>query len=905
MRTLRSQFRAPAWLGWPRLQPTSVVLLVSAAITCGFLLFSILVLRDARADAARQSEEAARNISAVIEQDLARNFELFDLSLQAVSDGLQLPGIWDLSPQIRNMILFDRATSATFLGFVNALNETGDVIADSRAPVPRPANFAGRDYFTAQQHDPRNTIYIGRPFAVTPQQPGSIPISLRMSHPDGSFAGVVVGSIRLAYVRDLFAKLALGAHGSIALFRTDGTILMRIPFDTQDIGRTIQPSSVFYEFMRTRTPTLEAEAQVDHVVRRFHYRQIGTLPLVLSVGVAGADTFAAWRDNAAGTLLVVVVLCAANFGLTILLRKQLRQRGAAELAARRSEVEIRRLAENVSDIVAQIDDDGVYRYVSPASMRILGVPPTELIGRRLADDLHPDDRGAFDLWLARLQQNAAEPTMRFRKHRADGAEVWIEAVASRMVDDKTAAPDGFVIVSRDITARHLLDVAHAERERELEQGNAQLAALAEQRAEATAVAQRAVEAAEQAAAVKARFLATMSHEVRTPLNSILGYAELLALEGKLDPVQAERLAAIRGSAKHLRELVNHVLDNSRRETEATLSFPGRTDLRALADQCRAQVEPAATAKGLRLICNIMSDAPRAVFIDPTHLRQILLNLLQNAVKFTQHGEITLQISSDTNWLHCAVSDTGPGVPAAQRERLFRAYDRLDADRAGIEGTGLGLAIAARLVKGMGGRIEYDDRPGGGAVFWMELPIITPGTEHLRMRRRDDWAPEALRVLVVDDSAANRDVAASFLRSVGHTAIEVARGDDAVHAAATQDFDIVLMDMHMPGMNGLEAVRSIRQLDGARGRVPVIAVTAQVLDSQWAAWRAAGIDEYLAKPYDRTELLTAMALARLPRGEAEVAPAASLVPTCAVPASVASLQTADTAPERDSSPAVRS
>jgi PAS domain S-box-containing protein len=873
MRALRSQFLALARLWGPRLRPAQVLLICSAAITCGFLFFSILVLRDAREDAAQQAEQAAWNISAVIEQDLARNFELFDLSLQAVSDGLQLPGIWDLSPQIRNMILFDRATSATFLGFINALNEKGDVIADSHAQVPRPANFAGRDYFTTQQHDPHNSIYIGRPFGVTPQQPGSIPISRRVSHPDGSFAGVVVGSIRLAYVRDLFAKLALGPHGSIALFRTDGTILMRLPFDTQDVGRIIQASSVFYEFMRTRAPTIEGEAQVDHVVRRFHYRQIGTLPLVLSVGFASEDTFAAWRDKAGGILLVVIVLCTANFGLTIMLRGQLRQRGAAELAARRSEADFRRLTENVSDIVAQIDDNGVYRYVSPASTRILGVPPAEMIGRRIADDLHPDDHSAFELWLARLQHNAAEPMMRYRKRRADGAEVWIEAVASRMVKGQTVAPDGFVIVSRDITARHLLDVAQSERERELEHSNAQLARLAEQGAEAVKAAQLAVEAAEQATAVKTRFLATMSHEVRTPLNSILGYSELLALDGELDPLQAERLAAIREAAKHLRELVNHVLDDSRLEAEASPSFPGRTDLRALAEQCRAQIEPAAAAKGLRLICNIMSDAPRAVFIDATRLRQILINLLQNAVKFTQRGEITLQVSSDTNWLHCAVSDTGPGVPAEQRNRLFHEYDRLDVDRAGIEGSGLGLAIAAQLVKDMGGRIEYDDRPGGGAVFWLEVPILTPGTEHLRMRRRNDRAPEIFRVLLVDDSAANRDVAASFLRGVGHTVIEATDGEEAVHLDAIQDFDIVLMDMHMPGMDGLEAVRAIRRLDGARGRVPVIAVTAHVLDSQWSTWRAAGIDEYLAKPYDRTELLTAMALARMPRGDDEIAPGA--------------------------------
>ncbi len=743
MRVPKFRSWPPAWLAAPRSLTPRTLLLCSALVSCGFFVFCSIVLLDAREDAARQAEQAAWNIVAVVEQDIARNVEWVDQSLQAVNDGLQLPGIWDYSPQIRNMLLFGHPAQARYLGFVNALNELGEVIADSQQATPRGGNFAGRDYFNAHRHDPRSIDFIGRPFANTADQPGSLTISRRLSHPDGTFAGVVVASIKLAYFRDLFSRLDVGSHGSMTLVRTDGTILMRIPYDPNDIGRIIGSTSVFYEFLRTRVPRQEAESQVDHVLRRFNYKQIGDLPLVLSVGFAVDDIFAAWRVKARGILLLVAALCLANVGLAILLRRQLLQRAAAEIAVRRSEAEFRRLTETVSDIVAQIDDDGVYRYVSPASLRVLGVAPETMVGQRLVNDLHPDDRPAVELWLARLQHDAADPTMRFRKRRIDGSEVWIEAAASRLIDAATGTPQGFVIVSRDVTARHLLDIAQSERADELERNNAQLARLAEQRA-------RAVEVAERAVAAKSRFLATMSHEVRTPLNSILGYAELLALEGNLDPVQAGRLAAIRGAGTHLRDVVNHVLDYSQVEAEAVQSTSVRTDLPALIEQCRAQIEPAAAAKGLRFTCDIAPGVPHVILADGTHLRQVLLNLLQNAVKYTRRGEIALHVSGGADRLRCAVADTGVGIPVDQRNRLFHEYERLDADRAGIEGTGLGLTIAARLVEGMGGRIGYDDNPGGGAVFWLEVPIGTPLPEPRPETRPDPAAERSVQVLVVDE-----------------------------------------------------------------------------------------------------------------------------------------------------------
>src|SRR6185312_990653 len=220
--------------GWWRLVhgPTPQgLLLLNVLVTLGFLVAGCVVLLTERQDAVRQADETATDIAVGVEQDVARNIELFDQSLLAVSDGLQLPGIWELTPELRNMVLFERVAKARYFGFVNALNEAGDVIADSHFPQPRGGSYAGRDYFIALKRDPRNILFIGRPILTGADQPGSITLSRRISHPDGSFAGVVVGSMQLAYVRDLFGRLDIGPNGMITLLHNDGVILMRRPFN--------------------------------------------------------------------------------------------------------------------------------------------------------------------------------------------------------------------------------------------------------------------------------------------------------------------------------------------------------------------------------------------------------------------------------------------------------------------------------------------------------------------------------------------------------------------------------------------------------------------------------------------------------------------------------------------------
>jgi signal transduction histidine kinase/CheY-like chemotaxis protein/HPt (histidine-containing phosphotransfer) domain-containing protein len=411
----------------------------------------------------------------------------------------------------------------------------------------------------------------------------------------------------------------------------------------------------------------------------------------------------------------------------------------------------------------------------------------------------------------------------------------------------------------DITQRH----AQAD---ELRRVNDHLDQLAQHLAEAR-------DRAEQASRAKSRFLAGISHELRTPLNGILGYAQLLRREGGLSRIQAERVDAMLGAGQHLLAMINRVLDLSEIENERFKLVLTEVELAGLAQGCLDQVRPSAEAKRLSLGLVIASDAPRFLLTDPTRLRQVLLNLLANAVKFTTQGGVELRLASAaTDGVRAEVADTGPGIPVDRRARLFEDFERLDAAPQ-IEGAGLGLAISARLVRLMGGRLGYAENAAGGSIFWVELPSAERAqTEPVQECRppRAETKPRtrrSLRVLVVDDVAMNRDIACAFLRSAGHQVMSAEGGAEAVAAASAADFDVVLMDVRMPEVDGLEATRRIRALAGKRGRVPIIAVTALAFAEQVEACRHAGVDGHLAKPFTRAALLEAVR--DVARGEAEL------------------------------------
>ncbi len=369
----------------------------------------------------------------------------------------------------------------------------------------------------------------------------------------------------------------------------------------------------------------------------------------------------------------------------------------------------------------------------------------------------------------------------------------------------------------------------------------------------------AKEAAEQANLAKTRFVAMVTHELRTPLNGILGYAQLLRIEGGLSPLQDTRVGAMMLAGQHLHGMIEQVLDFASIESGRMTLHPMAVSVRDLTERCIALIEPMAAQHALSLRMCISHDAPREIVTDPSRLRQVLLNLLGNAVKYTDAGGVELRLLAGAmpGALRIEVADTGSGISEGSLDCLFQDFERLGA-AASVEGAGLGLAIAARIVGLMGGAIGYTANPGGGSVFWLELPTADAGSASLLEAVQDAPPVSPRRVLLVDDIAMNRDVIGAFLCAGGHSVVLAESGQEAVRLASEQTFDLILMDVRMPEMDGMEATRRIRALPAPRGQIPILALTAYSFPDRLGQCRDAGMDGHIAKPVDHAMLMRAIA-----------------------------------------------
>lgn len=367
---------------------------------------------------------------------------------------------------------------------------------------------------------------------------------------------------------------------------------------------------------------------------------------------------------------------------------------------------------------------------------------------------------------------------------------------------------------------------------------------------------RAKEEAVRRAQIRARFLAGMSHEVRTPLNGVLGMLELV-LEGELEPAQRHQLEIAHRAGESLLSLLNDILDISKVEAGKldleVISF----DLRALVSECATIHREQARRKGLEFITGLDPELAPRYFGDPTRLRQVINNLLSNAIKFTSDGQITVQVTPIRDGIQLDVRDTGIGMSRAELERIFSPFSQAATDTARrYGGTGLGLALCQQLVERMHGQINVESEEKEGTLFQVRLPLPadltnnheppsqsvgTPGTD-----------PQRCRILLVEDNRVNQIVASGLLRKMGHEVDHAENGERALAALTLKPYDLVLMDCQMPVMDGYEATRRIRQ-NPQWSRLPVIAVTANVMAGDRDECLASGMDDYITKPYNRKTL----------------------------------------------------
>ncbi len=510
---------------------------------------------------------------------------------------------------------------------------------------------------------------------------------------------------------------------------------------------------------------------------------------------------------------------------------RLERRALEQLAE--SEARYRLMAENSPDVIIRYDLRGRIEYLSPAA-RLYGAAPAAFVGRNVRDFLDPSYWARNDAFLQAVARGDTLPRGAqniWQSLMPNGRAVFFEGATSPI-----AAADGEIVgaiaVLRDVTRRQAL-------EDELRRKSTE---------------------AEAATVAKSQFLANMSHEIRTPLTGVIGFAGLLKSMGDL-PADARRYAErIHKSADALLSVVNDVLDFSKLEADQMTLDPRPTDPSALIDDTVDLIRHRAAEKGLEVAIHGTA-MPATVLADAPRLRQVLLNLLTNAVKFTDAGAISVEAHHAADELAVSVRDTGPGVPAALAGRLFQRFSQVDGSNARQHGgTGLGLAISKALIELMGGQIGMQSEPGRGSTFWFRVPA--PATEAPGQAGAECGARVMLkpvRVLVVDDVAVNRELVGAILSAFEADVHEAASGAEAIEASAATAFDVILMDLQMPEMDGLAATAAIRGQPGPNSTTPIVALSANVLPAQVEACLAGGMNDHIAKPIDAAELLGKVAM----------------------------------------------
>ncbi|WP_164870921.1 hybrid sensor histidine kinase/response regulator [Mesobaculum littorinae] len=551
--------------------------------------------------------------------------------------------------------------------------------------------------------------------------------------------------------------------------------------------------------------------------------------------------------------LLSALLCVALAGIALRLNRVSRQNANRADELREASIRNQAILDASIDAIVVAETDGTIREFNAVAEEIFECRAEDAVGRNLNEVIVPPAQvDAHDAALARYRATR-------RRRLLGGGRVRLEArrgergtfpseVSIQAMGDERA--DLIVAFIRDITAQ-----VAAEEELRCTRDRA----LANERA-------------------KSDFVAVMSHEIRTPLNGLLGTLELLRYT-TLSPAQRCHVDDMEASGQVLLGHVDDVLDISRIDAGKMPIRPEPFDPAQLLDDVVRQVASRAHANGNTLGWRWAGDPVPGMVADPGRLRQVLFNLVDNAAKFTQDGEIAVEIAAmrqdrhDEPHLEFRIRDTGAGIDPADMDRVFRDFETADAAygrRAG--GTGLGLGIVRRLVDSMGGEIKVDSEVGEGSEFRVILPLIetaapeAPSEPALPALPQDEpaiAAPRALDILIVEDNLINRKVLGGMLRAAGHSFVEATDGEQGVQLAAAHRFDLILMDISMPVLDGPSATREIRGGLGRSADTPIVAVTAHALRDEVQSFRSAGMDDVIVKPVDRTSL--ARVIARLASG----------------------------------------
>ena len=784
--------------------------LISIALTVAVIAGTCWLLAESRTATFDRAVRANENITLGLEHDIRHSVDTMDMALRAAISGTRLPGLATLPDTVRQAVLFDGAVGTQVFGGVYITDENGQIAYDSAGTPPRNINVADQDYFQAHRANPNLDLLLTGPTVSRLDGRWALFISRRVNRPDGTFAGVAVGSIELDILQDMFNGLSTGNRGVVALFTTQGRLLVRKPAGTGAIHRDISHASIIRRIALASRGVYETRSPIDNIDRVIVFQQVGTYPLGILIGEARDDLYAGWFRRAvlAGCALGCLALLAARLACS--LRRELRQRAAAEHVARTYAGEVSLLTDYASDLLLRLDWDGRCRFASPACETMMGQPAHALMKRNWLDLVHEQDRPL--LTAALLTQGVppvAPPVLRVQHQ--DGSLRQVEARGRALPGGR-----GVVVVVRDVTRR-------MELEAKLRQAH-RMEALGQ-------------------------LTAGVAHDFNNILQAQLGCLELL-LDSLIDAPDAWTLAsqALELGERGVR-LTSQLRSFSRQQHLRPEVIPVTEFLSGLIETIGRAVP-----RKTRIMQHVEPCTP-AIFADRTYLESALLNLIINARDaMNGGGTIRIQAKKGTRSVSepvgnaraivvLSVEDSGPGMDPATLERACEPF----FTTKGSNGTGLGLSSVQGFIAQSGGEFCIRSQLGQGTVVELGLPCVA-GDEPPAAAGEPQTASIG-RLLLVDDAPDVLVTVGSFLRAAGFDVLP-AWGPEVALKALQQDgpFDCLVTGLAMPDINGIELVTLARTIHPG---LPAVVITAWMDELDVAG---TGPMWVLQKPFRRDALI---------------------------------------------------
>jgi len=794
-----------------------------------------------------------RNLSAVLAAQMARSLHNVDLILTSIDERMLRQDAAALESVETHEFLHEKAAGMPEIRQIVLSAPNGRLVASSQEYPPPEIALHDQSYFHELRSNRGVWTMIRGPYQNGVTGEWTLVFSRRLSTSDGSFGGVAVAHIDVNHIAASYESATPIESTAIALFRDDGTLVARYPRAPAFIGKSFSDSPLFRSPESFRDGTAGSfVSSIDRQSRFFARQEVPGYPLLVAASITEAAALEDWRRDALLGGGVAAVMLAVIAVLIVLLHRMLTRVTAAQAAAQASASVLQDAVDALPDgfVIYGPDDRFVLcnqkfrelRAKNPISFQP-GARFEDVIRAAVATGQIPVLPDKAEAWIqGRLEERrrlAGSPIVRIRHDVSDAGERWMRISESR------TAGGAIVAIHADITDLKVAETA-AEAHR--------------------AEAERARAVADEANRAKSEFLANMSHEIRTPMNGIMGMNGVL-LETKLDEEQRQCAQMVQDSAEALLGILNDILDVSKLEV-------GRIDLEIIDFDLTEVVERAmelmssrAREKRIDLASYVDSAVQREYSGDPTRLRQVLLNLIGNAIKFTDHGSVAVEVrlekkTDSGSVLRFEVMDTGIGISDEAQARLFQKFSQADQSiTRRFGGTGLGLSIAKQLVGLMEGEIGVESQPGKGSTFWFTVrlaPAEAPVHKH-------EILPEQLRnlrALIVDDTEINRRILDRQLSSCG---MHVSSAEDGFAGIAALDrawhlgqpYDLMLLDQMMPGLSGEAVAKRIRADERFHDLKIVLASSMGVPDGVRDR-EASGIDVVLVKPVRQQTLLDSLA-----------------------------------------------